>query len=818
MIKSIHSGRMALLAMLLAALAVPGTVRSQGIYKLWGTTSGNGVNDQGTVFTTRNNGTNVRTQYKFASDESQGSNTRGGLVYCNGMFYGRTIFGGTDNKGAFYSYDPKTKNVTVIRNTDGLNGNGSSPYPFLTVFNNKVYGLTSRGGASGYGTLFEYDPVTNIFSNRVSLNSSTGSNAYVTMVVYDGLLYGVLPSGGLYSKGTLFSYDPATNTFTVKVNFGNTTANTITSPGYISGSLTVYNNRIYGTMNGGGVNGGGVLFEYDPATNTYTPKKHINANHNVEGVFATQSPMTPFNNKLYGVMSTGGPTNAGQLYEFDPATGNFAIKRNCDPNDGYGFSPSGTFLVEDSLLLGCATSGGAYNPGGTVYAYNPANGNIAVRQFFTYSQGSATGEKPANYKLVKLPAEVAPGQANTCQTLPVVTINPANQNTNLWVPITDSDNNAVAEIRANGNNLGNITASIYVNSGSVRQFNNRAIYLDRNITITPQFQPSSPVDVRLYIKRGEFDTLRSTAMQGQSYGINTVSDINVLKTPNGCGTSTITNTTKLSGVTNTSWNDSDYVLSMQVSSFSTFYFGKNDPVLQVSPRALLQGAVSGTTMTTALSGLSAFPKVQPYNRAPFNYNGAERVETLPANVTDWVLVDLLSASEPSVRLGTRAAFIKNDGSVVDLDGTSPVSFRDLPAGDYYLAIRHRNHLAIRSTTKLSLIKDVSGTYDFTTSQARAYQNGVVTANAAMKDLGNGKFALWAGNANGDDKIKFTGLSNDALVVIQALGGNQSLQLNGVYNAADLNMDGNIRYSGLNNDMIFLNSILGGQQSAILSQH
>lgn len=88
---------------------------------------------------------------------------------------------------------------------------------------------------------------------------------------------------------------------------------------------------------------------------------------------------------------------------------------------------------------------------------------------------------------------------------------------------------------------------------------------------------------------------------------------------------------------------------------------------------------------------------------------------IPADVTDWVLVELRSGSDPASIVGQRAAFIKSDGSVVDLDGTSPVSFFGIPAGDYYIAVRHRNHLGIRSAGVQTVTDNMPLTYDFSTA-------------------------------------------------------------------------------------------------------
>src|SRR5688572_9576894 len=104
--------------------------------------------------------------------------------------------------------------------------------------------------------------------------------------------------------------------------------------------------------------------------------------------------------------------------------------------------------------------------------------------------------------------DVTDSAANSISNGTTVTINAENGNTNYWVPITGPDGNIMAEIYANGNNLGTVTSSFYKNSGGIRSAPGIK-YLDRNITITPQFQPTLPlgsplVKIRLYISKAEF--------------------------------------------------------------------------------------------------------------------------------------------------------------------------------------------------------------------------------------------------------------------------------------------------------------------------
>ncbi|MDH7462511.1 hypothetical protein QEG73_14520 [Chitinophagaceae bacterium 26-R-25] len=241
--------------------------------------------------------------------------------------------------------------------------------------------------------------------------------------------------------------------------------------------------------------------------------------------------------------------------------------------------------------------------------------------------------------------------------------------------------------------------------------------------------------------------------------------------------------------------------------------------INLSVKVLLQGAVSGTSMTTTLNSLGLIPLAQPYNKAPFNYSGSESVASIPAGVTDWVLVELRDKTTPSTVIASRAAFVMGDGTVVDLDGTSPVSFATVAPGDYHVAIRHRNHLGIRTATPQAL-NSAATLYDFTNAQAQAYQNPSITTNAAMKDLGNGLFAMWGGDGSRNAKTSYSGVSNDESYLSSgALGGVLTTVLSSVYHNADYNMNGTVSYNGVNNDESFLTpGVLGSVLTLIISQH
>lgn len=277
-----------------------------------------------------------------------------------------------------------------------------------------------------------------------------------------------------------------------------------------------------------------------------------------------------------------------------------------------------------------------------------------------------------------------------------------------------------------------------------------------------------------------------------------------------------------------SMHSSTFTLSNSALSATSSFSKSSDiinsisDVIAVSPVVMLQGSMNGTTMRTSLLSLNLIPLKQPYG-TQFAYNGQERVSAIPANVTDWVMVELRDANTPATLIAQRAAFVRNDGTVIDLDGTAAIGFKGVPAGNYYVAIRHRNHLGIRTPAALNLtLNGTPAAHNYSTAQSQAYQNGSISTNPAMKDMGNGLFAMWCGNgANtgaGATTVRVTGapVINDYSAILTTLSGAASLAP--VYRFTDYNMDGTVRATGAPaiNDYTFLLNILVNNIS--ITQH
>lgn len=124
---------------------------------LYGTTSTSiPAYNYGTVFQIATNGS-LATLHAFNSLES-GATPHGVIQGSDGGLYGTTHDGGTNYNGIIYRVT--TNGVFTLLHTfgpltGGINGDGSGPMSALVQADNgSFYGLTQKGGAYGYGTVF----------------------------------------------------------------------------------------------------------------------------------------------------------------------------------------------------------------------------------------------------------------------------------------------------------------------------------------------------------------------------------------------------------------------------------------------------------------------------------------------------------------------------------------------------------------------------------------------------------------------------------------------------------------------------------------
>lgn len=125
------------------------------------------------------------------------------------------------------------------------------------------------------------------------------------------------------------------------------------------------------------------------------------------------------------------------------------------------------------------------------------------------------------------------------------------------------------------------------------------------------------------------------------------------------------------------------------------------PEITASIKIFLEGPYANGIMENTIAINHYLPLSQPFNAPPWNYTGSESVTEIPNDVVDWVLIELGDKTDNTTIAGSKAGFVLKNGDIVDTDGISPLKFL-LPPDDYYIIVKHRNHLKVMSSGPVTL--------------------------------------------------------------------------------------------------------------------
>ncbi|WP_299886440.1 LamG-like jellyroll fold domain-containing protein [uncultured Lacinutrix sp.] len=254
----------------------------------------------------------------------------------------------------------------------------------------------------------------------------------------------------------------------------------------------------------------------------------------------------------------------------------------------------------------------------------------------------------------------------------------------------------------------------------------------------------------------------------------------------------------------------------------------------ISSKVFLQGAFINpivgeeTLMRDNLRDNGLLPTTSPYSDSltcaatVFNRGGTSGVGTIANDIVDWVWVELRSATDNTIVIASRSALLQRDGDVVDIDGRSLLVFYQNPE-DYFVAIKHRNHLGIINTNALTSNSAVF--IDFTNDN-----NQITFGTNAQTTFGmpNGVVAMWAGDTNGDGRLNYSGALSDVPGIRSQVFNDPNNSVFGGppvasypsqgYYGTDVDMNGVTIYSGTVSDVSHVrnnifnnpsNSIFGG---------
>lgn len=161
---------------------------------------------------------------------------------------------------------------------------------------------------------------------------------------------------------------------------------------------------------------------------------------------------------------------------------------------------------------------------------------------------------------------------------------------------------------------------------------------------------------------------------------------------------------------------------------------------------------------------------------------------------DWVNVELREIDVTTGSTGykheaaaSRTALLRTDGVVCDTTGEPGIAFKDLQVDNYYVVIRHRNHLGAMSASPITLERKLSSAHevDFT-DITQVMNNNPRVGNSPEIKLSSMIYGLYGGNVvvSSNSVQQVVSAADEAKVRMDRV------KVGGMgYNISDLNFDG-----------------------------
>ncbi len=160
-------------------------------------------------------------------------------------------------------------------------------------------------------------------------------------------------------------------------------------------------------------------------------------------------------------------------------------------------------------------------------------------------------------------------------------------------------------------------------------------------------------------------------------------------------------------------------------------------IINGSIKIYLQGPYDSNLhqMKNSMQDLNILPKVSPYTE------DIKTVDSFPPNTVDWILVQLRDSIEGYI-IYSQSALLNTNGQIMNADQYGSQFSFNVPNGDYYLVIKHRNHLPVMSNLPCHIESGIIFNYDFSTSPGKEY-------GFKCSQLEEGIWGLWGCDENRD---------------------------------------------------------------------
>jgi uncharacterized repeat protein (TIGR03803 family) len=296
------------------------------------------------------------------------------LINIGDTLYGMTTYGGASDYGTIFKLT--TAGVeTVLHSFQGAAaGDGAYPEGSLLQVGKKLYGQTEFGGKYQDGTIFTAtlagaEKVLHAFSGA----NGDGSLPEEGLIDVDGTLYGTASSGGTYADGTVFKVKPSGVEKTIYV-FGTNDGTVPTTLLHVFGSLygtTYLGSRFLSTAYG-------EVFKLQP-DGSETVLHTFQGSGTGDGAYP-YAGLVDVGGTLYGTTISGGQYGYGTVFKITPSGAESVVYSFGGPGVGDGASPWAGLIGVGGTLYGTTLQGGAHNYG-TVFSITPGGVETVLYSF-----------------------------------------------------------------------------------------------------------------------------------------------------------------------------------------------------------------------------------------------------------------------------------------------------------------------------------------------------------------------------------------------------------------------------------------------------
>ena len=331
---------------------------------LYGTTVEGGINNLGTVYRIRADGSGYGVLRVLGQSQSDAALPVAGLIQASdGFLYGTATAGGTHGQGALFRVAPDAGGYAVVYSFRGKPADGAVPSTkLLEAKDGFLYGTTSYGGSSNNGTIFRIrkdgTEYTVLRSFGGAPNDASNPNGDL-LQTSEGLIYGVTYIGGSANLGTVFRLNPDGSGYSVVRSF---TGALQTPANPWSGLIEGSDGRLYGTSLATGGNGGSVYSLAKDGTDLrviVALPKAVDGGTRPLGRLVEDST-----GQLWGICWLGGPANGGTVFKVAKDGSGYQVAHEFLGAPADGFAPiSSLAIFSDGVIYGTTTSGGTLDFG-----------------------------------------------------------------------------------------------------------------------------------------------------------------------------------------------------------------------------------------------------------------------------------------------------------------------------------------------------------------------------------------------------------------------------------------------------------------------